>query len=411
MSKNPDVESLLKELKKKHGGSSIQTASDLIANAEGRWTGILGIDKLILGQQIPVGSTMTVWGRPGVGKTQFCASIIQAQRLINPDIYNLYLDFENSIRKESMPFLKIPEDDEKFLVIAQGLSSERDFDIVKHIMSLDDIEIGAIVIDSLHATATKEREEKDLADGSEQMGARARLTNHLTTVLRSRQSKTKALGIYVLQFRQQLTSYPSRYYESGGMAIQHMRHYAFYFEPPVKSDAYSYIPELKAPGDKFIAQITRVACLKNKFAHPNIGPIAHCDFPIVAIGSNKPGYGYNAELDTLLTAWRAGDLYSKAKGSINYKDQTFRIARNLQRQLEVFRDNGTLLELFDQYTAELGWPEPLIEERRLHLTEPVSELLITDSSMIGAIGQEAEDISAEEIEAERTYVSEVEQDG
>ena len=408
MSKNQDISSLIKEIKKKHGDSSIKTANELM-NSEGRWTGALGIDKLILGQTIPVGSTLSVWGRPGVGKTQFCATVIQTQRLINPEIYNIYLDFEDSVKKESMPFLKIPENDERFLIVSQGVSSERDFDIVKDIMSTDGIEVGAMVVDSLHATATREREEKNLADGPEQMGAKARLMNHITTSFRARQSKTKALGIYVLQFRQQLTSYPSRFYESGGMAIQHMRHYALYFEPPVKADAYNYIPEQKSPGDPYIAQITRVTCMKNKFAHVDIGPIAHCDFPIVTIPSYKPGYGYNAELDTLLIAWRTGDLYSPKQGMIGYNDQSFRCAKDAQKQLAIFREKGILLELFDKYVKDLNWPKELIEERRLHLSDPVPELLLDDVSAIGKVAEEI--VSDEELEAERNYVAGVEADG
>jgi len=220
------IKSLRKELEKNFGEGIISFLDGKAQAREAYSTGVLSIDYGLVIGGYPKGYYIELYGKEGTGKTSLavtCAAQVQKEGK-----FVLWLDYENSFDQIYFGKLGLQFGEEKFAV-AYPPTLEDGFRIIYSAMTMPDVNLGMIVLDSL-ALAVPESDVKDLDErlGKQGMGSSARSINQILRQMTPIFTQRKDVSLLVLnQVRNVIGAFIPTQTTTGGLPLKfaaHIRH-------------------------------------------------------------------------------------------------------------------------------------------------------------------------------------------
>jgi recombination protein RecA len=156
-------------------------------------TGIECIDKII-GDGIPTGRIIEIFGEESCGKTTLCLKIISE---VQKTSKACFIDMEHSLDLDWCKKLGVNTDE---LILTQPDNGEQALEIAERLIKSE--KIGVVVIDSVAALVTKSELEGEYGDAN--MGSMARLMSQAMRKLKASLAKSKTILIFTNQQRDKI---------------------------------------------------------------------------------------------------------------------------------------------------------------------------------------------------------------
>ncbi len=224
-------------------------------------TGVECIDKII-GDGIPVGRIIEIFGKESCGKTTLCLKIIAESQ---KNGLCAFIDMEHSLDLEWCRKLGVDTDK---LILTQPDNGEQALDIAKRLIEVEQLKV--IVVDSVAALVPRAELEGEIGDAS--MGTQARLMSQAMRMLKASLAKSKTILIFTNQKRMKIgVMFGNPETTCGGEAL---KYYASVRLELTKKDLIKDKKEV-------LGTNVRAKCIKNKVSNP----FCECIFQINWDGS------------------------------------------------------------------------------------------------------------------------------
>ncbi|MFN4218451.1 MAG: recombinase RecA [Candidatus Bipolaricaulia bacterium] len=252
MGKREVLESVLAQIKKKHGEGSIMWLGEQPhLEVETIPTGSLSLDIALGIGGVPRGRIVEIFGPEASGKTTLALHIIAEAQKLGGTV--AFVDAEHALDPNYARAIGVDLDK---ILLSQPNSGEQALEITDHLVRSGAID--AIVIDSVAALVPEA--ELEGAMGDAQVGLQARLMSQAMRKLASSISQSKTTVVFINQIRQTIsgTGWGPTTTTTGGLALK------FYTSVRMEIKRIGSIEE----GDQKIGSETLVRVVKNKLAPP-----------------------------------------------------------------------------------------------------------------------------------------------
>ncbi len=252
MGKREVLESVLAQIKKKHGEGAIMWLGEQPhLEVEVIPTGSLSLDIALGIGGVPRGRIVEIFGPEASGKTTLALHIIAEAQKLGGTV--AFIDAEHALDPHYARAIGV--DLEKIL-LSQPNSGEQALEITEHLVRSGAID--AIVIDSVAALVPEA--ELEGAMGEAQVGLQARLMSQAMRKLAAAISQSKTTVVFINQIRQMISgmTWGPTTTTTGGLALK------FYTSVRMEIKRVGSLEE----GDEKIGSETLVRVVKNKLAPP-----------------------------------------------------------------------------------------------------------------------------------------------
>ncbi len=252
MGKREVLESVLAQIKKKHGEGAIMWLGEQPhLEVETIPTGSLSLDIALGIGGVPRGRIVEIFGPEASGKTTLALHIIAEAQKLGGTV--AFVDAEHALDPNYARAIGVDLDK---ILLSQPNSGEQALEITDHLVRSGAID--AIVIDSVAALVPEA--ELEGAMGDAQVGLQARLMSQAMRKLASSISQSKTTVVFINQIRQMIsgTTWGPTTTTTGGLALK------FYTSVRMEIKRIGSIEE----GDQKIGSETLVRVVKNKLAPP-----------------------------------------------------------------------------------------------------------------------------------------------
>lgn len=252
MGKREVLESVLAQIKKKHGEGSIMWLGEQPhLEVETIPTGSLSLDIALGIGGVPRGRIVEIFGPEASGKTTLALHIIAEAQKLGGTV--AFVDAEHALDPNYARAIGVDLDK---ILLSQPNSGEQALEITDHLVRSGAID--AIVIDSVAALVPEA--ELEGAMGDAQVGLQARLMSQAMRKLASSISQSKTIVVFINQIRQTISGmgWGPTTTTTGGLALK------FYTSVRMEIKRIGSIEE----GDQKIGSETLVRVVKNKLAPP-----------------------------------------------------------------------------------------------------------------------------------------------
>ncbi|MCS7197944.1 MAG: recombinase RecA [Candidatus Bipolaricaulota bacterium] len=252
MGKREVLESVLAQIKKKHGEGAIMWLGEQPhLEIETIPTGSLSLDIALGIGGVPRGRIVEIFGPEASGKTTLALHIIAEAQKLGGTV--AFVDAEHALDPNYARAIGVDLDK---ILLSQPNSGEQALEITDHLVRSGAID--AIVIDSVAALVPEA--ELEGAMGDAQVGLQARLMSQAMRKLASSIAQSKTTVVFVNQIRQTIsgTAWGPTTTTTGGLALK------FYTSVRMEIKKIGSIEE----GDEKIGSETLVRVVKNKLAPP-----------------------------------------------------------------------------------------------------------------------------------------------
>lgn len=252
MGKREVLESVLAQIKKKHGEGSIMWLGEQPhLEVEAIPTGSLSLDIALGIGGVPRGRIVEIFGPEASGKTTLALHIIAEAQKLGGTV--AFVDAEHALDPNYARAIGVDLDK---ILLSQPNSGEQALEITDHLVRSGAID--AIVIDSVAALVPEA--ELEGAMGDAQVGLQARLMSQAMRKLASSISQSKTTVVFINQIRQMIsgTAWGPTTTTTGGLALK------FYTSVRMEIKRIGSVEE----GDQKIGSETLVRVVKNKLAPP-----------------------------------------------------------------------------------------------------------------------------------------------
>jgi recombination protein RecA len=252
MGKREVLESVLAQIKKKHGEGAIMWLGEQPhLEVETIPTGSLSLDIALGIGGVPRGRIVEIFGPEASGKTTLALHIIAEAQKLGGTV--AFIDAEHALDPHYARAIGVDLDK---ILLSQPNSGEQALEITEHLVRSGAID--AIVIDSVAALVPEA--ELEGAMGDAQVGLQARLMSQAMRKLAAAISQSKTTVIFINQIRQMISgmTWGPTTTTTGGLALK------FYTSVRMEIKRLGSIEE----GDEKIGSETLVRVVKNKLAPP-----------------------------------------------------------------------------------------------------------------------------------------------
>lgn len=252
MGKREVLESVLAQIKKKHGEGAIMWLGEQPhLEIETIPTGSLSLDIALGIGGVPRGRIVEIFGPEASGKTTLALHIIAEAQKLGGTV--AFVDAEHALDPNYARAIGVDLDK---ILLSQPNSGEQALEITDHLVRSGAID--AIVIDSVAALVPEA--ELEGAIGDAQVGLQARLMSQAMRKLASSIAQSKTTVVFINQIRQMISGamWGPTTTTTGGLALK------FYTSVRMEIKKIGSIEE----GDEKIGSETLVRVVKNKLAPP-----------------------------------------------------------------------------------------------------------------------------------------------
>nr|BAL58761.1 recombination protein RecA [Candidatus Acetothermum autotrophicum] len=252
MGKREVLESVLAQIKKKHGEGAIMWLGEQPhLEVETIPTGSLSLDIALGIGGVPRGRIIEIFGPEASGKTTLALHIIAEAQKLGGTV--AFIDAEHALDPHYARAIGVDLDK---ILLSQPNSGEQALEITEHLVRSGALD--AIVIDSVAALVPEA--ELEGAMGDAQVGLQARLMSQAMRKLAAAISQSKTTVVFINQIRQTISGagWGPTTTTTGGLALK------FYTSVRMEIKRIGSIEE----GDQKIGSETLVRVVKNKLAPP-----------------------------------------------------------------------------------------------------------------------------------------------
>lgn len=252
MGKREVLESVLAQIKKKHGEGSIMWLGEQPhLEVETIPTGSLSLDIALGIGGVPRGRIVEIFGPEASGKTTLALHIIAEAQKLGGTV--AFIDAEHALDPQYARAIGVDLDK---ILLSQPNSGEQALEITEHLVRSGAID--AIVIDSVAALVPEAEIEGAMGDA--QVGLQARLMSQAMRKLAAAISQSKTTVVFINQIRQTISGmgWGPTTTTTGGLALK------FYTSVRMEIKRIGSLEE----GEQKIGSETLVRVVKNKLAPP-----------------------------------------------------------------------------------------------------------------------------------------------
>jgi recombination protein RecA len=252
MGKREVLDSVLAQIKKKHGEGSIMWLGEQPhLEIETIPTGSLSLDIALGIGGVPRGRIVEIFGPESSGKTTLALHIIAEAQKLGGTV--AFIDAEHALDPQYARAIGVDLDK---ILLSQPNSGEQALEITEHLVRSGAID--AVVIDSVAALVPEAEIEGAMGDA--QVGLQARLMSQAMRKLAAAISQSKTTVVFINQIRQTIsaTGWGPTTTTTGGLALK------FYTSVRMEIKRIGSVEE----GDQKIGSETLVRVVKNKLAPP-----------------------------------------------------------------------------------------------------------------------------------------------